>query len=366
MIKKISLFFMSVCLVAGFSNTPVASGENAEEWFKKIEVNGFVSTAYTYNFNRPTNSTNAIRIFDTDDNAFKLDVAELVFQKEADGLGGTGFRIDLNYGFSLPAVEHSSGSAQSDDFDLQQAFVSYIAPIGNGLQIDFGKFITHMGLEVIEGYDGWNYNYSRSILFGWAIPFTHTGVRMSYGFNDVFSAMFMLANGWDNVRENNDGKTVGFQLGINPIKEVSILLNFVGGPEQNGRDQNWRNVFDTVIIFTPTDKLEFQFNSDWGTEDIGLRNNAEWWGLAGVLRYACTDFFSLNFRAEFFSDNDGARTGTPQDLWEFTITPEVQVSSNMVFRMEYRHDDSNANYFLDHARPVSSQDTISMNAMYFF
>ena len=37
-------------------------------------------------------------------------------------------------------------------------------------------------VEVIEGYDGWNDQYSRSLLFGYAIAFTHTGVKATYPF----------------------------------------------------------------------------------------------------------------------------------------------------------------------------------------
>ena len=61
--------------------------------------------------------------------------------------------------------------------DIPQLFVSYIAPIGKGLRIDGGKFVTHMGYEVIGGYDGYNDNFSRGFIFGYGIPFTHTGLK---------------------------------------------------------------------------------------------------------------------------------------------------------------------------------------------
>lgn len=367
--RKIALLLtVFVGFLAG--NTGIAFGQNGLEWFKDIKVNGFVSTSYTNNFNDPSDKMNAIRIFDFDDNSFKLDVAELVFQKEAGDPGSIGFRFDLNYGFSVPSVEHSSGAAQSDDFDLQQGYASYVAPIGNGLTLDLGKFITHMGLEVIEGYDGWNYNYSRSILFGWAIPFTHTGLRASYSFNDMFSAMFMLANGWDNVTDNNDGKTFGFQLGITPSDMISVLLNFVGGPEQDNNDDNWRNVFDAVVIINPTDSLELQLNTDVGWEEAASAlvpgNDANWWGFAGVVRYSLTDFFSINLRGEFFDDQDGARTGMSQELYEFTLTPEIILANNLIVRAEYRYDKSNVNYFNDNGTPTDSQNTIAINALFYF
>ena len=57
--------------------------------------------------------------------------------------------------------------------NVEQAYVSYYAPVGKGLTIDFGKFVTPLGNEVIEAKDNWN--YSRGILFGYAIPFYHVG-----------------------------------------------------------------------------------------------------------------------------------------------------------------------------------------------
>ncbi|MBI5184773.1 MAG: porin [Nitrospinae bacterium] len=365
--RKPILLITGIFTVFFAVNTKYAGAQDALEWFREIQANGFVSSAYTYNFNRPSDSKNHIRIFDTDDNSFKPDVAELVFQKQTADPGSVGFRFDLNYGYSVPSVIHSAGMAQSNDFDLQQGYVSYNAPVGNGLQLDFGKFITHMGLEVIEGYDGWNYNYSRSILFGYAIPFTHTGIRASYNFNDVFSAMLMVVNGWDNVVDNNDSKTLCFHLGIAPWKEVSLSLNYVGGPEQDNNDRNWRHGVNAVLIIKPAERWELQLNGDYGNEEMGPGNgNVEWGGFEGVVRYALTDFLAVNLRGEYFDDGDGARTGTSQELWEMTLTPEITISEHLILRPEYRHDESSVGFFDDHGRAGKSQDTIALNAIFHF
>ena len=87
--------------------------------------------------------------------------------------------------------------------------MSYIAPLGTGLRFDFGKFVTHLGYELIEGYDGYNDNYSRSLLFNYAIPLTHTGVKASYSISPKVSLMAMVVNGWDDAIDNNSSKSVG-------------------------------------------------------------------------------------------------------------------------------------------------------------
>jgi hypothetical protein len=160
-------------------------------WYEAITVNAFMSSGYSYNFNKPDTRKNQFRIFDLEDNTFKVDVVELSVKKDAHGVGDAGFRFDLTAGSSIPKVAHSGG-LDIGDLDFHQMFVSYIAPVGSGLKLDFGKFITSMGYEVIEGYDGYDDNYSRSFLFGYAIPFTHTGIRAGYTFSENLSTMLMV------------------------------------------------------------------------------------------------------------------------------------------------------------------------------
>ena len=89
--------------------------------------------------------------------------------------------------------------------NIEEGYISYLAPVGKGLQIDFGKFTTPIGAEVIEAKDNWN--YSRSLLFALAIPYYHTGLRLTYAPTSKVSVMGLVVNGWNNVVENNSGKT---------------------------------------------------------------------------------------------------------------------------------------------------------------
>ncbi len=372
--KFFGLFSLLLFFLAFVLSGPVQAGKNTFKLLDDVEIHGFASSSYTFNFNEPDTRKNQFRIFDRDANSFQFDVGELVFLKETPDADDIGFRVDLTYGFSLPEVAQSSPAspgAAEDDFDVQQGYVSWKAPVGNGLQLDFGKFITHIGAEVIEGYDGWNSNFSRSFLFGLAIPFTHTGLRASYDINDQLSVMGVIANGWDNTTDNNDSKSIGFQVGYNPTDNLGILFNWMGGNEQDDSDHEFRQIFDIVVDVGLTNQLSVQLNLDYGTEqDEGVGGGtAEWYGLAGIVRYDVNKWFSMNFRAEFFNDDDDVRTqtGTPgNDMWEITITPEFRISNNMVVRFEYRHDDSNQPVFVDGAGLSDSQDTVALNALVYF
>lgn len=352
------------------STAPENTGDAG--WWHDLTLNAFVSAAYSYNFNKPDSQTNQFRVFDFDDNSIKLDVFELVVQKPVANPGDAGFRVDLEAGASIPKITASAGlfrnpDGTGEDFDVQQAFISYIADTGRGLRFDVGKFITHTGAEVIEGYDGYNDNYSRSILFGYAIPFTHTGMKVSYPFSDKISGMFMLANGWDNVKDNNRGKTIGGQLGVAPNKDWNLYLNYCGGPER-ADSGDWRSLFDVVAIWRATDKFTITGNFDYGheTNGAGPDLDATWIGFAGYLRAQVAPHFALIFRGEHFDDQDGVRTGVVQKLDEFTLTPECKITDKFLVRGEFRWDHSDEQVFDDNGDASDTQTTIALNTIFVF
>jgi hypothetical protein len=374
--KGIKMFAVVLALVVAAYG--ISWAEDAGDILKDIKVNGFVSTSYNHNLNNPDSRKVNYRPFNENAASFNLDVAELVFQKEASESGDIGFRTDIMYGYTVPKAIRSTwpGVTQSadDDFDVQQAYVRYVAPIGNGLTLDLGKWITEMGAEVIEGYDAWNYNYSRSLLFYYTIPFTHTGLRAAYKFNDVATLMGEIFNGWDNVVDNNKGKSYCAHLMLMPVGNTMINLKYMGGPEQTNNDTNNRSVFNVNLTTTLMEKLTLNFDYVNGSEQkdpnnvVTANGDSKWSGLAGIIRYAASDSYAINIRAETFKDDDGARTGVKQDMWEITVTPEFTVKKNLVIRPEYRHDVSDKAVFDkdSNTASVKEQDTIAINAFYYF
>ncbi len=165
----------SLALAAGAclgASRAAAQGTAAPRpWYRAITVNAFAEASYTYNFNRPDSGLNTLRVFDYDDQELKLDLVEVVVQEPASKRGDFGFRLDATVGQSVPKVAAAYGlfrdldTGKAHDYDIHQMFVSWVAPLGKGLKIDAGKFITAFGMEVIEGYDGYNDNQTRAEMF---------------------------------------------------------------------------------------------------------------------------------------------------------------------------------------------------------
>jgi hypothetical protein len=341
------------------------------KWFNDLAVNAFVSTAYEYNANRPTNGASSYRVFDFSDNSFNLDVAELVVQIAASKPNDAGFRVDFAAGNSIPQISKTQDQTAAE-FDLQQAFASYIAPLGSGLRFDVGKYVTHLGYEVIEGYDGYNDNYSRSILFGYAIPFTHTGVKASYAFSSKVAGMVEVVNGWDLLRDNNHSKSVGAQLSLTPIAPLQVLLNWIGGPELANNNHSNRNVFDVVAILKPTSTLTLGLNGDYGKENgtslVNPGSDATWKGIAGYGTLALTSKFSVALRGETFRDEDGVRlgTGTNATLSEGTLTPAYKFTDHVLLRGEVRYDKANQPILTKRGTLADKQTTVAANVIFVY
>ena len=341
----------------------------APKWFDEIAVNAFVSLAYLYNSNRPATGVNTLRVFDFNDNSFNLDVTELVVQIAPSKPNDAGFRVDIAAGNSIPQITHTQDQTAAQ-FDLQQAFVSYIAPIGSGLRFDAGKYVTHLGYEVIEGYDGYNDNYSRSLLFGYAIPFTHTGVKASYAFSSQVAAMVGVVNGWDLMRDNNHSKSIAAQLTLTPVAPLSVLLNWIGGPELANNNHTKRNVFDLVAILKATKTLTLGLNGDYGIENgtsaVVPGADAKWKGIAGYATLALTNKFSAALRGETLHDDGGVRfgTGTKTTLSEVTFTPAYKLTDHVLLRGEVRYDKANQPILAKRVGFSDKQTTVGANFIF--
>src|SRR6185503_17266662 len=180
----------------------------------------------------------------------------------------------------------------------------------SGLRFDLGKFVTPAGAELIESFDGINMNASHSYLFGYAIPFTHTGLKVAYPISNAFSLMAMVTNGWDNVVDNNDAKSVGLQLTITSVADLNLIVFGMLGAEQPLNNMDQRKLIDVILSYKFSDAFSVVVNVDFGMENIP--QEAAWSGVAGYLRYAFSPVFAVNLRAEVFEDADGLRTGTIQ------------------------------------------------------
>lgn len=339
-------------------------------------LSGFVDTYYGYNSNQPAGRTTDFRNFDINSGQFGLNMIELVADKSPDAAASrVGYHVALGFGQAENAM---NGGELGFDQVLKEGYLEYLAPVGKGLQINFGKFVTPAGAEVIESKD--NFNYSRGLLFALAIPYFHYGTSAKYAFNSKFALTGYLVNGWNNSVDNNSGKTAGFSAAWTPTSKFSLTQNYLAGPEQTNDNTHFRHLFDTVVGYNPTAKLSFLANYDYGHDDVQgaapltpLTFAPAWWsGFAGYIKYAPNDKWYWAVRGEYYNDHNGFTTGTlgtEDHLSEVTFTLQRMLAGKIMSRLEYRRDMSDNDVFPYRANqfgPIDHQNTITIGMIYAF
>ena len=316
------------------------------------------------------------RVFDFKRNSAYFHALDLQFAKTPEnGFGGL---VDLTVGkdadtiAAYGTISKSKGPANGANqyVDPTQVYVHYGA---GPLSIIAGKYVTNAGAEVIKSAA--DVNYSRSILFGYAIPFTHTGVRATYKFSDALTLLGGVNQGWDAFRDPNRDKTIELGGTFAPSKSLSVTGSYYGGKERvtnyplsvaNGM----RNLFDVVVTFNPTEPLTLTLNYDYGDQAKGsaIGGKAKWQGVAGYATYQINDQWRIVARGEYFDDRDGYRTGVSQKWKEATLTLAYLPSKAWEVRAEVRADKSDKLAFLksNGITPTSTQRSVGIEALYKF
>ncbi len=320
----------------------------------------FLLDGYTdKNFNDPPSRYNQLRNFDLRSNTAHFNMGKITIDRAP---APVGFHVDLGFG-EVFNVTHASDRAPTDLRFFEQAYISLKPKAWHGLEVDAGEFVTSAGAEVIESNANWN--YSRSLLFAWAIPYYHFGIRTSFPVGQHFTGGVQLVQGWNDVYDNNSGKTVGI-TGAYAWKKATWSNVYYVGPEKSHTNDGLRQLYDTTLLVNQTDKLSYYINFDYGRDKNIGTGAAKWTGLAGAARYAIGKRYAIAGRLEFFDDVDGFSTGTAQVVKEFTVTGEYKMTGWLLSRFEFRNDWSDQPFFEKPNGFAKTQPTILLGMVAFF
>jgi len=384
-------------------------GGPLEEFFKTVNFNGYIETSYTWNAQNPRpvagGPENVGRIFQQKHNEFQLNAVNFLVEKPVDEDNLVGFTLDVLMGQTAPFIQ-SAGLGGSGTLDLTQANIQVLSPWTGGTHVTAGKFVTTAGAEVINATQ--NDNVTRSFLFGLAIPFGHTGVSvrqpllMREDGENLLDIYVGVANGWDQVSNNNNSLMLLFSSNLDLFDWLSITNNFFWSQSEQvstvagttGKNSSPRLLYDLVATLYPyqlmgseegAQDLKFLFNLDvGGEENASLRTGsvgsyANWWGFSGIVRH---DFSMgadenrrnvyLALRGEAFEDSDLSRTGgfggpttSGLRMYELTLTLGYEPWDVLLLRTELRYDHANEKVFVhDSASLKNNQTTIAIDAIF--
>ena len=194
--KKLFTLTLAAALFAGVSTSAQA----------ELELSGNVTSiiGYQHNDDKASGSNNAGAIDSTvtstapvaDTNVFGV----WVDQVEVDGDYTYGENVRVR--FDLDFMDHGNNSVGNFATGLEQGYVTFNVPAGNGWEWAVGKFNAPVGLENVDRVDNTFVSYTPS--WTYMVPKNVLGVKAYYEMNDTWNLDFSLINDFNGYSITTD------------------------------------------------------------------------------------------------------------------------------------------------------------------
>lgn len=340
-------------------------------FFRGTTINFGVDGYYGYNFNAPIGRVNLLRAYDVTSNSFNLNQVNVVVEHLPSTESRFGGRVDLQFGQATETLQGSSVNEQRPQVwrNIFQAYGTYLAPIGSGLQLDFGKFASSLGNE--GNYTKDQIAYSRAYSFNY-LPFYHMGLRANYNVSPKVNVAYWLVNGANNTEDTNGFKSQAFLFTLKPASTLTWAVNYYFGQEARANPAtlnpgvptsptqpglptanispapNGRNhIFDTYATWLATRKLTLIGEADYVlSRSVSQQQPARVVIGSLTVKHALWRNWNLGARTEYFDDRGGLFSGTTQALKEGSFVLDHTFAPGFLAKAEYRRDWSNQVSFL--------------------
>jgi len=325
-----------------------------------FNFSGHVEGGYLYDLSVPDDQTPArtapgdfIMFAGPYKNSIIFDQADFVAERDMvnlpKGQWDFGFLFEIGYGSDffythsngiLDQHNKQGGTGDNDQLDILQLYGQLGIPVGNGLTLEAGKFISFLGYEKIDPTQ--NTFYTHSYLFSYAKPYTQTGAFAKYDFSEIgnpdhFVITGGVSDGWNQSTWDANGSIDGLLQGKFSTSSLDVSGTVLFGPEAANvglpRNQNsWWIVPEFTVDWKLSDQLMLGLDTIYGdapsavVNGAGILKAAQWFGIAGYAKYQLDPHVALSTRLEFYHDGNGFTTGVgggDVNYYEATLGTEV-------------------------------------------
>jgi hypothetical protein len=319
----------------------------------QVKLSGFAEASYAYS-GHSSDSIIVGRLYDRLQDRFTLNAFGVVLDKSYDpAKRSAGVHAEVLFGQNATVIKSGGGALDlGAQGDIPHLYVTLNLPTANGSGVQFkaGRIPTLLGLEVIE--TAGNPNWSEGNQFVYVENFTGLGLSVETKLNQHVDVQLRVINGWDQVSDNNERKSLMGRVGISPDALTSIGVVGFWGPEQTGNDDANRYGVE-ALVWRKLGAAQLWMQGDYGREQANAAlptpaQDATWWALGGWLTYDFSSSLGLALRGDYVDDQNGARTSgsfgfpanTGHTFGSATATLNVRAWPNAIVRPEVRYDRS--------------------------
>jgi len=293
----------------------------AQNILKDIDISGSVDTYFRSNLYADFDLAPASSFANLP--GFSLGMANIILRQNRDRIG---FCADLVFG---PRGTDAVFLSQNSSSIINQLYLTYA--LNEKITATLGNFNTFLGYEVIS--PSGNFNYSTSYLFSYG-PFSHTGLKLDFEFNEKFALMVGLLNPTDFTEYNPFSKDyiLGTQLAFT-FEKGALYLNGIYNP--NGADTlSAFTQYDVTFAWDLTEKVYLGVNASTASDLFS--------GASIYFQYAFTNEFKGGVRVEQFLDRNLGIVANNHMISDLTLSANIEKDKLMLIpeiRIDLFEDD---------------------------
>ncbi len=300
-------------------------------------LTGYVSTSYHWAVGKDASQTETQQ--DAREDRFSIDVVSMTLASaKTGGDWGAGYNVQMWVG--ADADDLGLGGNEGSGGVLKNAYLSLNLPIGDGVNLDFGRFDTILGYETIDVNTNAHYTHSAGYIME---PTLHEGLKASYQVSDNVGVTLLVSNTIDpssnGASGNTDRKTYGFALNLSAPDSfgtfggATLDLAYINGDvDDQLASGSVSNYYMGLTVPTGVDKLSAGLA--WDVREASGGKGQSDSSVALYLQYAVSDQATLNIRGERV--NDGPFSDRTSDSWDLTTTLTYTMWDGVMSRLEYR------------------------------
>jgi hypothetical protein len=169
-------------------------------------------------------------------------------------MGNVHARLLTQFGVNSTLIPRNDASPGRGQFQLQDAFryVSeayggYHFNVGSGLNVDYGIFMSYIGLFSYYQYDNWTYQPS---YVSSNTPWFFQGLRAQYFPSDKLKLELWIINGWQSYGVFDNLPGIGTQLTWRPNGSIDVISNnyYIGKDTLNNPGRKRMHTDDSIQV----------------------------------------------------------------------------------------------------------------------
>ncbi len=208
--------------------------------------------------------------------------------------------------------------------------------------------------------------YTRSLAPEY-VPYYLSGLKLTVPVGKKINIYFYLINGWQQIQDNNQGKSIGTQFEYRPDDHNLFNWNTYIGDERSLISPEFRMRYftDFYWIYNKND-IDITSSVYIGNQKkSGIQTNQSnniWWQSNFIIRYSMTKTMSFSARVEYFNDDNNIQVLPVNPVGGFRtfsggLCFNVKIDDNAMFRLDGRHFISQNKIYNDRKNTPSNNMT---------